>query len=297
MSALDAIVARGIALATIRRYNIVATTCGSRACVRFPVRLPNGTVVGARVKYTDGRRPKAGWCAVTPGPLATKALYGADVAPIGLETLLWVEGEPDVWVLHTAGIPAVSLLCGAGSSLSDHTLHALSYLHPRAIYVIYDHDSGGRRGMTQTIHELCRRGWPVHGFLLPAVVEEQGDLTDLWRLVGFDGACSRVAIHDLEELSVPPQAQARRAGHIRFPVRSQQAYAAFKDTHQLADMAATFTDLQPQGGGQILRGRCPLPTYADETPSFTVYQDGHAHCYGCGFHGDVIDLLQAVEQS
>jgi hypothetical protein len=26
-----------------------------------------------------------------------------------------------------------------------------------------------------------------------------------------------------------------------------------------------------------------------------VYGDGHAHCYGCGFHGDIFDLFQAVE--
>ena len=30
------------------------------------------------------------------------------------------------------------------------------------------------------------------------------------------------------------------------------------------------------------------------TPSFTVYEDGHYHCFGCGEHGDVFDWLMRV---
>ena len=37
---------------------------------------------------------------------------------------------------------------------------------------------------------------------------------------------------------------------------------------------------------------CPL--HGDHLPSFAVYQDGHAHCFGCGWHGDVIDLYAAM---
>jgi hypothetical protein len=33
---------------------------------------------------------------------------------------------------------------------------------------------------------------------------------------------------------------------------------------------------------------CPL--HGDKQPSFAVYADGHFHCFGCGAHGDVIDL-------
>src|SRR5690348_10014338 len=35
--------------------------------------------------------------------------------------------------------------------------------------------------------------------------------------------------------------------------------------------------------------RCPFHTEA--SPSFTSYRD-HAHCFGCGWHGDVIKWTQ-----
>lgn len=45
--------------------------------------------------------------------------------------------------------------------------------------------------------------------------------------------------------------------------------------------------------GERWLGRCPLPTHEETTPSFTVYpDDNHFHCYGCGAHGDVLDLHQ-----
>jgi DNA primase len=44
-----------------------------------------------------------------------------------------------------------------------------------------------------------------------------------------------------------------------------------------------------------MKGRCPYPDHEDENPSFCVYPDGRFHCYGCGRHGDVIDLWAALE--
>lgn len=37
---------------------------------------------------------------------------------------------------------------------------------------------------------------------------------------------------------------------------------------------------------------CPI--HADTAPSMRLYADGHYHCYGCGAHGDVIDLYAAL---
>ncbi len=41
--------------------------------------------------------------------------------------------------------------------------------------------------------------------------------------------------------------------------------------------------------GRNLVALCPF--HAERTPSFTIYDD-HAHCFGCGWHGDAFDLLQ-----
>jgi putative DNA primase/helicase len=37
---------------------------------------------------------------------------------------------------------------------------------------------------------------------------------------------------------------------------------------------------------------CRCPFHDDSTPSCYIYDD-HIHCYGCGWHGDVVDLWQA----
>ena len=69
-------------------------------------------------------------------------------------------------------------------------------------------------------------------------------------------------------------------------------FEVIRERVELADVARRFTSLECVNGR--LRGRCPLPDHDDSTPSFYVYSDGRAHCYGCRFHGDVVDLWAAV---
>ncbi len=45
--------------------------------------------------------------------------------------------------------------------------------------------------------------------------------------------------------------------------------------------------LRRQGRGYV--GLCPFHT--EGTPSFTVFEAGHFHCFGCNAHGDVFDWL------
>src|SRR5215208_5048519 len=41
------------------------------------------------------------------------------------------------------------------------------------------------------------------------------------------------------------------------------------------------------------KARCVSPDHHDEDPSMHLYDD-HAHCFACGFHGDVTDLWAAM---
>ena len=41
--------------------------------------------------------------------------------------------------------------------------------------------------------------------------------------------------------------------------------------------------------GTVKHGFMRCPFHADRTPSLKLYGD-HFHCFGCGAHGDVIDL-------
>lgn len=45
--------------------------------------------------------------------------------------------------------------------------------------------------------------------------------------------------------------------------------------------------------GSVKHGFMRCPFHADRTPSLKLYSD-HFHCFGCGAHGDVIDLAAAL---
>ena len=45
--------------------------------------------------------------------------------------------------------------------------------------------------------------------------------------------------------------------------------------------------------GTVKRGFMRCPFHADRTPSLKLYGD-HFHCFGCGAHGDVIDLTAGL---
>ena len=50
--------------------------------------------------------------------------------------------------------------------------------------------------------------------------------------------------------------------------------------------------LKRQGHDWI--GLCPF--HAETTPSFTVFPDGHYHCFGCNAHGSVFDFVMNTER-
>lgn len=75
------------------------------------------------------------------------------------------------------------------------------------------------------------------------------------------------------------------------------------DSADLARIVAGIRDRFPLSGvalkagvklhraGNELKACCPF--HADHTPSFTIYADDRrAHCFGCGWSGDVLDFVQ-----
>ena len=55
------------------------------------------------------------------------------------------------------------------------------------------------------------------------------------------------------------------------------------------DEAASYLGLEPTRAGM-----CLCPFHSEKTPSMKLYPT-HFHCFGCGAHGDVIDLWAKVE--
>lgn len=67
---------------------------------------------------------------------------------------------------------------------------------------------------------------------------------------------------------------------------------ALKARVPLASLIGRSVALRRDGPGEFT-ALCPFHT--EETPSFRVYAD-HAHCFGCGWHGDALDWLRERER-
>jgi DNA primase len=72
---------------------------------------------------------------------------------------------------------------------------------------------------------------------------------------------------------------------IDFPsIRTAHSLAGFCESRGLTLRGST--------GGRLVT-LCPL--HREKSPSFTLYPDDYFYCYGCGAHGDVVDLCAALE--
>lgn len=70
-------------------------------------------------------------------------------------------------------------------------------------------------------------------------------------------------------------------------------FDSVKARHPLAEYCQSRgIELRRNGASGELVGLCPL--HREKSGSFTVYPDNHYHCYGCGAHGDVTDIEQAL---
>ena len=59
----------------------------------------------------------------------------------------------------------------------------------------------------------------------------------------------------------------------------------------IEQLVGSYVDLKRRG--KTFVGLCPF--HNEKTPSFTVYPDSNSfYCFGCGTHGDVIDLTAAI---
>src|SRR6185312_16907364 len=68
--------------------------------------------------------------------------------------------------------------------------------------------------------------------------------------------------------------------------------AAIKSRVRLASLIGGSISLEKDGDEFI--ALCPF--HAEDTPSFRIYPDQHAYCFGCGWHGDAIDWLLERER-
>lgn len=69
-------------------------------------------------------------------------------------------------------------------------------------------------------------------------------------------------------------------------------FAKMKAEHRISSVIGITVELKKSGHEWI--GRCPF--HSERSPSFTVNDaKGFAHCFGCGWHGDVADFIVALD--
>ncbi len=75
---------------------------------------------------------------------------------------------------------------------------------------------------------------------------------------------------------------------MRFP---QEFIEKVIESSNLVDIISQFTQLKRSGSG--LMGRCPFPSHAERTASFSVSDTKQVyHCFGCGKSGNVFSFLR-----
>lgn len=142
--------ARNIGAHTVREFGVYATTrtfqsLGERPAIVFPYTFA-GAVANRKYRPHPDKNPQA------QEPDALPTLYNVDRLGDAPDTVVWVEGEPDVMALFECGIPhAVSLKDGAPSSVNAANekrfealrTHADLLAKPKRIILAGDNDSPG----------------------------------------------------------------------------------------------------------------------------------------------------------
>jgi DNA primase len=71
-------------------------------------------------------------------------------------------------------------------------------------------------------------------------------------------------------------------------------FKAIRAAHPLVPfLQSRGFEVQRSGSSGLFECVCPL--HNESTPSFKIYPDQHAYCYGCGWYGDVTSLCAALD--
>lgn len=165
----------------------------ARKAWRYPV-IYQGKVVATRYKRFPNSEGKKYWWEQRG---VTFQVYGLD--EVEGEGEIWlVEGEPDCWVMHYAGLPAITLLSGAGT-IPDGTIELLKEAGVKELNIVYDLDDAGRNGSQRVAQVLQGNGFEITIRELPDYLGKGGDITDLYHWVGRDRDKFRYEVQELSK--------------------------------------------------------------------------------------------------
>ncbi len=205
---------------------------------------------------------------------STSSLYGAEKIA-GTTQVIICEGELDALVLEAQGFTGVCSTGGASTFKEEW----FELMVGKEIFMCFDNDDAGRKGMER----IARMRPEIRSIPLPNDIGESGDITDFFVKL----KCSKKDFETLIKVSQPlevepePKPKARRRGNDG--VKSDRLESAKAVP---LDMLLTFKEDF---------ARCPF--HNEKTPSFHwIRKTNKWHCFGCGEHGDGIDLVMRTKQ-
>ncbi len=214
---------RGLTEATIRYFGIDVDAVPN--AIRFPVKHED--ITRDRCKAVpNAKGPKTWWA---PGGDQAPPLYNGD-AITGTEAWI-VEGEPDVWIMHQAGITnVVSSTHGAGT-FKPEAIDFLARKGVTTVWIVYEWDGSGRMGARKLARQLTAKRMTVNVVQLPASVGEGGDVTDLYAAAGCDDSKFKAQLKALpSQASSAPVSATSRPGA---PTRIADLWKPFVDDGRL----------------------------------------------------------------
>lgn len=141
-----------------------------------------------------------------------------------------VAGAPDVWVMHRAGLPAVSFMAGENFGVpTPRAIDKLLKIGMKEAIVIYDVDEAGEEGAEKLALELNEEGVTTYVLELPEELGKGGDVTDLWRL------CEGDADRFVDELTRCPSRLWQAAPMMDKENRAVERRRAAKVVHRLPE--------------------------------------------------------------
>ena len=189
---------RGLRPETIRHFQIVANA--EKQAWEFPI-ARNGA------KKFKAFRPVPGgpkfW--VTKG--TKRGVYHLAACRDAADAWL-VEGEPDVWTMHQAGLKALTFSYGA-ETVPAGAVKRIAEASIGVVHICYDNDEPGRQGAAKVTAAFAKAGIAHTVRQLPESVGDKGDVTTFYNNLGGDDDAFRRAMQALPEVvdAPPPPAQ------------------------------------------------------------------------------------------
>jgi DNA primase len=285
---LNWIIQRGITPAVIEQFELdVYDHPFIGSCIRIPVQGGNfnkyrrDPVQDIKPKYLYDKGSKA-------------FLYGSPYIA-DCSTVLITEGELDTLVAWSNNIPAVTSTGGANTFLQEWA----EILQEKKIYICFDNDEAGAVGMVKVL-KLIPDAYVV-------LIPDRPNIKDITDYVQYGGNLADLLKTGRQYLSIDDiKDDMSRRVSVFESIKFHEAYLEEHTPKAIPNsyyQAKDNTDVERVKTYPISKliefkqKKAPCIWHNEKTPSMAYYPNTNTvYCFGCGKHGDVIDVFEQIHQ-